>query len=280
MNGTVLVDVPLCLKAGQSFGWKQENGFWWACEGKTKYRLDDFMTNRSISSGGAEAISRLFGMADKDRNDRILRSGPEVEACIEALPGLRLMNLAGTVQTLFSFLCTPNNNIKRIEQLVDRLFKYGEPVQFENQALFHFPNLERIATVSESELRDQKFGYRAASIPRVARELLIRGGENYLNRLKSLTYPEVLENLIDLPGVGPKLADCIALFALGKSEAVPFDVHMWRAYKRTYGLDLDLPLNQGSYRKAGEHLRDRFGRDAGAAHQFMYCFEMMALSKG
>lgn len=273
------VDVTLCLRAGQTFGWRQVDSYWFGSDGDILYRLDPDLGEHSLSSSGRESIQTLFGLEDCARNNRMIGKGPEIGDCILGLPGLRMMTFTGEVQSLFSFLCTPNNNIKRIEQLVTRLFAIGPSRSIDGHELHQFPTLERLSELTEEFLRELKFGYRAATIPVVAKELLSRGGVRYLQSLSAKSYAEVVRDLLSLPGVGPKLADCIALFALGKTEAVPFDVHMWRAYKRVYELDPELTLTPNLYQRARDHMQARFGLDAGAAHQFIYCHEMLIRSK-
>lgn len=67
------------------------------------------------------------------------------------------------VECVFQFLCSSNNNIKRIEKMVWTLAGYGEPLGEVGGFVFHrFPTIERLADVSEQELRDAGFGYRSA----------------------------------------------------------------------------------------------------------------------
>ncbi|KAK3158176.1 hypothetical protein QOZ80_2AG0133830 [Eleusine coracana subsp. coracana] len=67
------------------------------------------------------------------------------------------------VECVFQFLCSSNNNIKRIEKMVWTLAGYGERLGEVGGFVFHrFPTIERLARVSEQELRDAGFGYRSA----------------------------------------------------------------------------------------------------------------------
>jgi N-glycosylase/DNA lyase len=67
------------------------------------------------------------------------------------------------VECVFQFLCSSNNNIKRIEKMVWTLASYGERLGEVGGFVFHrFPTIERLARVSEQELRDAGFGYRSA----------------------------------------------------------------------------------------------------------------------
>ena len=61
-----------------------------------------------------------------------------------------------------------------------------------------------------------------------------RGGEQWLTRLQRTDYQDAHDELLSIKGIGPKLADCICLFALHHTEAVPVDTHLWQAAKRLY----------------------------------------------
>ncbi|KAF8693410.1 hypothetical protein HU200_038804 [Digitaria exilis] len=135
------------------------------------------------------------------------------------------------VECVFQFLCSSNNNIKRIEKMVWTLAGYGERLGEVGGFVFHrFPTIEQLACVSEQELREAGFGYRAKYIVGTAKELQAKpgGGENWLASLRKKELPEVIEALCTLPGVGPKVAACIALFSLDQNHAIPVDTHVWK----------------------------------------------------
>lgn len=71
--------------------------------------------------------------------------------------------------------------------------------------------------------------------------------------------------LQELPGVGPKVADCVCLMGLGKLEAVPIDTHIMRVAVRDYGLKLPRSLTSRAYSAVGEHFRSVLGEKAGWA---------------
>jgi N-glycosylase/DNA lyase len=201
----------------------------------------------------------------------IVRRGPELAPLIEALSGLRVLAPADAEETLFSFLCTPNNNLERITRMVRVLAEYGEPIaEVEMKTIFRFPNAERVAAIPESELRGRGFGYRGRSIPNVARQLLTKG-PGWLDDLKSAPHAEAHAELCCLDGVGPKLADCVCLFGLGHLEAAPVDTHLYQAACRLYFPELKgKPLTDARYRLIGGFLRDRFGELTGWAHQYLF----------
>ncbi|HEX2172529.1 MAG TPA: hypothetical protein VHL09_08800, partial [Dehalococcoidia bacterium] len=75
----------------------------------------------------------------------------------------------------------------------------------------------------------------------------------------------------DLPGIGPKIADCICLFGLGFDEAVPIDTHVWAITHELFGTQVpSRTLTPRTYRYLGDLWRDRFGPYAGWAQQYLF----------
>uniref|UniRef100_A0A0D9VH01 F-box domain-containing protein n=1 Tax=Leersia perrieri TaxID=77586 RepID=A0A0D9VH01_9ORYZ len=102
---------------------------------------------------------------------------------------------------------------------------------------FQFPTIERLARVSEQELREAGFGFRAKYIVGTAKKLQAEpdGGKKWLSSLRIRELPEVIEALCTLPGVGPKVAACIALFSLDQNHAFPVNTHVWKLGDRSGG---------------------------------------------
>jgi N-glycosylase/DNA lyase len=223
-------------------------------------------------------FQRLFNLADgPDEVEKALSDrGPELIPFIAAAPGLRLMRPQCAEETFFSFLCTPNNNLSRIGGMVQTLASYGEMVaEIEGIPVHRFPCAAIIAKIPEAQLRERKFGYRAGTIVRAAHQLVGRG-DNWLEELASADYLSAHAELASIDGIGPKLADCIALFALHHGEAVPIDTHLWQQVVRLYRPEwAGTSLTASKYREAGDIIRDRFGSLAGWAQQFLFFDNLM-----
>ncbi len=269
------------MTCGQVFRWERlEEGAWLGVDGEDWFHVSiEGEVARVESNAGRAAFDRLFRLdADQAAIEReVARLGPELEPYVASLPGLRLMRPSDPVESMFCFLCTPNNHLTRIAGMVRTLGAYGEPMgEVAGRTVTRFPSVEVIAGLPEAELRAKGFGYRGASIPEVARQVLARGGREWLRELAEMPYAEAHAALCDLKWVGPKLADCIALFALGNTWAVPVDTHLWQAAVRTY-----FPqwaggnLTGGRYRAIGDLFRGRFGALAGWAHQYLFVDDML-----
>ncbi|KAF4275253.1 hypothetical protein CNMCM8812_002467 [Aspergillus fumigatus] len=207
-------------------------------------------------------------------------------------------------EALVSFICSSNNNITRISQMVEKLcVNYGPLVATVGDRAYHdFPPPEAlIADDVEGRLRSLGFGYRAKYIHQTA---LIVAKEREQGWLDSLRNPEspVLgvqpvpgdemrpegrqgyrhahEQLLGLQGVGPKVADCVCLMGLGWGEAVPVDTHVWQIAQRDYkfGRGAHKSLTKATYDAVGNHFRKLWGKEAGWAHSVLFTADLRAFS--
>ncbi len=270
------------------FRWSEDApGRWSGTDGAFVYRIAETLEGDLVrleveTNGTQEDFERLFRL-DVDGaalEEEILRVGPELAPAVAALQGLRVLRPSDSNEIFFSFLCTPNNHLPRILSMVRHLAEYGDLSGQEEFAVRRFPSAERIAEIPEEALRGKGFGYRARTIPEIARQVLARG-EGWIESLKDRPYPEAHEALCEITGIGPKLADCIALFALDHLEAVPIDTHMWQAVKRFYFPDWEgASLTPARYKEASEFLRGRFGASVGWAQQFLFYENMLRKRPG
>lgn len=192
-----------------------------------------------------------------------------------ALPGMRILR-QDPLECLLCFICSSNNNVPRIRMLVSRLCEhYGKPLPLPadapvSRAFFQFPTLAALRGASEADLRALGLGYRAKFIRGTVSKLEDRGGVPWLRGLRGQPLPEVRQALTELPGVGPKVADCVALFSLDATDAIPVDTHVWQIACR----DLDPTLATAKsltptiYNRVGDLFRTKFGAYAGWAHRF------------
>lgn len=266
-------DLQRCIYSGQVFRWiTLAEDRWQGVDGGHWYRVTQKEPGLyEVETNGDEATFRRLFRLEWDAQairEELLQRGPELEPYLGSLAGLRLMAPSDPVETFFSFLCTPNNHIARITTMVGALASYGSPLEGN---LYRFPEAEVVAGIPEAVLREQKFGYRGATIPRAAGELARRGGRAYLESLKSASYEAAIEALISFPGIGAKLADCIALFALHHTEVIPVDTHIWQAATRLYFPEWrETSMTDLKYKAVSRHLRERFGEYAGWAQQYLF----------
>jgi len=266
------LDLALTIGSGQCFRW--------TITGESRWHTFD--GGRMISAECTESGSRLFGdshhvnryfrLEEGGVASKLLEIDSALEDVVDRQKGLRLITPVGRAETLISFLCTPNNNLTRIKAMVDHMTNLVSNG--------HFPSLELLADLPESWYRERGFGYRGATIPKAARILVDRGGDDYLDILASWSYQDAHKSLVELPGVGRKVADCIALYALHHTCAVPVDTHLWQAASHRYFPDWgDGSLTDLRYQRIGDFFRDKFGHFAGHAQLFLYHENLLSKRK-
>ena len=137
-------------------------------------------------------------------------------------------------ETIISFIISQQNNIPRIKKCVETLCtKYGEKRQnFRKEVYFTFPEPMSLAQAGTEALRDCGLGYRSRYIHETSR--MIAEGEVKLSALQQMEYQSAKKELLKLPGVGIKVAECIALFGLHHVDAFPIDTHIDAVLKEYY----------------------------------------------
>jgi len=263
------LDLDRCLASGQVFRFTKSGESWSGADGRFRYEFSQSEAEICVRTTGTLADARAFFRLDEpeDLAGHLMRLHPQINLHHAETVGLRMLRPSMASECLLSFLCTPNNHLTRIHQMVNRLEQLGSDGVF--------PTLAQIASVSEQQLRDLGFGYRAKTIPAVAQALAGRGGESFLQEVKRWPYPKAHEMLQQLPGIGPKLADCICLYALDQTEAVPVDTHLWQAACRhVFPEWVGSTVSAKKYGMVGHALRTRYGQWAGHAQLFLYYSNM------
>lgn len=147
--------------------------------------------------------------------------------------GIRILR-QDTWEMIITFILSQQNNIRRIKGLIRALSeRYGTRCRKpDGTAYYAFPDVQSLAAASEEELREMKLGYRSRYICGAAR-MIAEGGVD-LGSLPETEYARAREELMKLPGIGRKVADCICLFALHQMDAFPVDTHIQKALNAHY----------------------------------------------
>lgn len=154
---------------------------------------------------------------------------PILKRTAEVCGGIRLLQQEPW-ETLCSFILSQNNNIPRIKGIVERLCQtYGEKIE----GGYTFPSAEALARKTVEDLAPLRSGFRAKYIIDAAKK--VTDGTLDLQALYSLDMDTARKQLMKINGVGPKVADCVLLFAYSKIEAFPQDVWIKRTMQNLFG---------------------------------------------
>ncbi|KAK0716968.1 DNA glycosylase [Lasiosphaeria miniovina] len=228
-----------------------------------------------------------------------------------AFTGIRILN-QDAWETLVAFICSSNNNISRISQMVHKLcLHYGPYIGTVAGETFHdFPGPEALAgTRVEAHLRELGFGYRAKYIAETARIVATERPAGWLRQLRNPecpaldalggggvgdakeeknaeptapSYRATHEALVELSGVGPKVSDCVCLMGLGWGEAVPVDTHVWQIAQRDYAFGKggkSKTFSKATYDAVGDHFRKIWGPHAGWAQSVLFTANLKSFSQ-
>lgn len=187
---------------------------------------------------------------------------------IEFGQGIRILNQEKW-ETLISFIISQNNNIPRIKKCIRSLAEtLGEYAgEYDGKQYYNLPSAERLAAASSEDLAPCRLGYRAKYLIETAWQVQAHGMES-LERLGSteVSSLEAFEALKGYCGVGPKVANCVALFAMGKFDRFPIDVWVRKVMNRLYG------IAEGDTGAMAAFAAETFGEYGGIAQQYLFYY--------
>lgn len=234
-NKIILENVPclslaLSLDCGQAFRWVQEEDGSWSgvAFGKFLNIIDngngEFVLNNTTIDD-FEAVWRNYFDLGRDYVsicDR-LKQDELISSTIDEYYGIRILNQEPW-EALFSFVISQQNNIKRIKGIIDRLCRaYGERVQGD---WYSFPTAERLSKCTVQDFEALGAGYRAKYLKKLADD--VASGKIDLEKIKNMDLESAKKALLDINGVGIKVANCALLFGFQFVECFPQDVWIKR----------------------------------------------------
>ena len=273
------------LNGGQAFRWHETNNLWtgtWSAH-CVQLQLSDTGLQWRGTAGTTAADLHRYLAHNTDwaalTDSLPWRSDAHLARCLAAFPGLRILRQPFG-ETLLGFLCSATKQIVQIKQMVALLAeRHGSeicraeslipPVRggISDAALQsnRLPTWSELAAIPEKDLRACLLGFRARYISETAKFLARHPG--WLDETEALPYAAAKARLMELPGVGEKVADCVLLFGAGKLDAFPVDTWVLKSLARRYGLDGWKPAQVAHFG------RTHFGPLAGLAQQYLFAWE-------
>lgn len=255
---------------GQCFRWNPENNgvfagiahgrllrLSWDGEVCTFYDMDkQEFTDKWVKYFDLEtdycAIKKILSSKDEHLHNAIIHGN-----------GIHLLR-QDFYETLFSFLISQNNNIPRIKQIIESISKsFGTPIN-SNNGHFDFPEVVRLASVSLDSLSLCRGGYRCRYISETSKKL--EELPAFESEIKSIPVEKARELLLSLPGIGPKVADCVLLYSGIDRTAFPIDRWVKRVMETLY---LKKESNEKEIRAFS---KEYFGDLAGIAQQYLFYY--------
>ena len=187
-----------------------------------------------------------------------LKNNKNLAPMIDFGYGIRILK-ADTEEMIFSFIISQNNNIKRIQKIVEKMSEIGE-----NCGDFNgFPSSKVLSSKDMTYFSSLGAGYRDKFLKSTADFL---ANEN-LDKIKELSTDEIYEFLLKINGIGPKVASCALLFGFARKEKFPVDTWLEQAY---YNLFSD---KKRTRLEIQEYFENEFKEYSGIAQQYLFYYE-------
>ncbi len=282
MKLDVPFDLDFSLCCGQVFRCKKIGDWWYGVSRDKIFKIRQCGDRLDFDGVGEEFVRHYFGLNDDlAQISRCIAKDDYIKAALRRFKGLRLVQ-QDSWECLISFICATYKSIAAIEQMLSKISaKYGEKRVFDEKDFYIFPSPEKLALASENGLRECGLGYRAKYVQATAKKIFEEKID--LERLKNLPYLEAKKMLVEFPGVGFKVADCVLLFSLEKTEAFPVDVWVKRVILNHYSnllpeilvkkLSTNDSLTNSEYEKLNAFGRSYFGQYAGYAQEYLFHYE-------
>src|SRR5213080_1513237 len=280
-------DLAMTLDSGQVFHWeKADNGFVGTI-GDCAVYIEE--CGELLRASVASASSRLISDDGQDAHATICRyfaldhplaevcasfpDDPAMNAARHFCRGLRIIRQPKW-ECLATFICSSMKQVAHIRQISLALRRrFGERRRIGDQLVYAFASPQRLAQASEKELLECKLGYRAKNLRATAR--LVSSGQADLEAWSALSDAGLRKQLCALPGVGPKIANCVMLFAYERLRAFPIDVWIERVLRQQY-----FPSRKKvTAQRLREFSETYFGEHSGYAQQYLFHHARTALRK-
>ena len=236
LNALVPFDLGFTLCCGQAFRWNKRGEWWCGVVGEHVFKIRQTGNVLEFESINARFVRNYIGL-DDDLLSILsqIRKDTHTMQAIEAFKGLRILR-QDPWECLISYICATYKNISAIKQMLSNLSKkFGDKIYLDEHYFYAFPTPQRLAKATAEELAKCGLGYRAKYVFETAKMVYENNFE--VKSLRKLSYEKAKEELLNFPGAGLKVADCVLLFSLGKLEAFPVDVwikHVILKYYESY----------------------------------------------
>lgn len=195
----------------------------------------------------------------------LLKKDDVLKPAIKEKYGVRILNQEFH-EMVISFIISQNKQIPHIKQIVKAICnRYGEYLgEVNGEPYYSFPDIEVLEKISEAEYRELKAGFRAPYLRDASVKLA--SGEISVHMFNGKDEEYTRKKLMEVKGIGEKVANCVMLFSLGYRDAFPIDVWIKRIMETLYF------KQDTSKEKIQQFAREQYGAYGGYAQQYLFCF--------
>ena len=263
------------FECGQCFRWnKNKDMSYTGIVGKNVINISKINNDVYVKSFGEDDLETLFNTyfdmnTDYEKIKNKLRKIDRfMEESIKYGDGIRLLN-QDLWETIISFIISANNNIPRIKGIIERICKrYGNKIVWNDIEYYSFPTPEQLGKATIQDLRILGLGFRDVRVYETTK-MVINGEIDFDKLHKEKDTQIVRDELLKLPGVGPKVGDCILLFStLKRLDVFPIDVWVRRVMNELYIHNED--ENKVNKKLVLKIANEKFGNLCGIAQQYLF----------
>lgn len=260
------------FECGQCFRWKleEDGSYTGVAKGKIlNVAMEDnkiYLNNTNLEDFNSIWFNYFdLGTNYTEIKNKLKQMDEHLDKACEFGWGIRILKQDGW-EMLISFIISSNNRIPMIQKAIDNLSrKYGQYIgSYKGKEYYSFPTPEELSKASQEEIRVCQTGFRDKYIKSTSDSVFLNN-EN-VSEYTSLSTDECINSLLKFNGVGPKVADCIALFGMQKYDTFPVDVWVKRVMQEFYVADdMSLP-------KIRKFSIEKFGELSGFAQQYLFYY--------
>ena len=200
-------------------------------------KLTDIYVETTMEETTAKKfLEEYFNLSEnyEDIKKKYSENYESLKKATEFAYGLRILK-QDEFETIISFIISANNNIKRIKKIINNIsMKCGKKIEFEGKEYFGFPNIEELRKLKEEDFKSLGAGFRAKYLESTVNKIYSDNLEKYIEKLNNLSNKELEKELLNLKGVGPKVANCIMLFGFNRIDSFPIDVWVKRVMQEEF----------------------------------------------
>lgn len=244
------LDIKATIECGQFFRYEKTDTGYTVKSGEHACTVEQAGDKVIIDTPSVDFFVNFFNLdRDINRMKRELSRFPELAPALECCGALRILHQP-LFETIISFIISANNNIPRIKSIINRICAAFGDV---------FPTPRQLADIGLRQLSAIGCGYRSQYILDTSE---ICAETDILNRLCGAHTSDAQQMLLSLPGVGPKIADCVTLFSLGRFEVFPTDTWMFKTQR----------IGSENEAQVRTRLMNKYGEYSGYAQQLLFYY--------
>lgn len=253
-------DPTAVCTCGQVFRYKKVDNNWIVCSLDKKATIKE-LDGQFVIEGDSDYFYDYFDLGnDYEKIVEEVSDKPLIGDALKLGKGIRILK-QDPFETVIEFIISANNLIPRIKGIIERIcINLGE----NKGDYYSFPTIEKMASVAKDFYTKLGCGYRDEYLSKTARAIC--DGKFDLGLPFKQDTETAKKYLMTLTGVGPKVADCILLFAYQKYDVFPVDTWIKKLYFRLF--PSANPKTQPKTMRSD--LVSLYGKYAGIAQQYLF----------